>query len=112
MSQPIAVVLPHISNLRRALASEPTSSESSVPVNDMSPAKLCTDPRARKLILCECASLAKKNGFARMEVLADIILTADEWTPASGLVTAAQKVNRKAIADRFAKEIDTLVRKQ
>lgn len=105
MSQPIAIIFPHMQNLHEALSSQPST-------KDMTPEQLCADAGARKLILAECNALAKKNGFARMEMLADVVLTAEEWTPASGLVTPAQKVNRKAIADRFKKEIDELVKKQ
>lgn len=41
-----------------------------------------------------------------METLLEVILTPDEWTPESGLVTAAQKIQRSAIAKKFSKEID------
>lgn len=40
-----------------------------------------------------------------MEMLQAVILTPDEWTPESGLVTAAQKIQRKKIAETFGKEI-------
>jgi len=35
-----------------------------------------------------------------------IILGADEWTPESGLVTAAQKVQRKNVEKAFKAKID------
>ncbi|KAH8988984.1 hypothetical protein EDB86DRAFT_2944935 [Lactarius hatsudake] len=34
-----------------------------------------------------------------------VVLTADEWTPESGVVTAAQKVQRRKVAERFDAEI-------
>jgi long-chain acyl-CoA synthetase len=57
------------------------------------------------VVLKACNAAGKKNGFKPMELLEGVILTPDEWTPESGLVTAAQKIQRKKIADAFAKEI-------
>jgi len=56
-------------------------------------------------VLKECNAVGKKNGFKPMEILEAVILTADEWTPESGLVTAAQKVQRSKVAKKFEKEI-------
>ena len=53
----------------------------------------------------ECNAVGKKNGFKPIEILEGIILTADEWTPESGLVTAAQKVQRRKVAEHYAMEI-------
>jgi long-subunit acyl-CoA synthetase (AMP-forming) len=37
--------------------------------------------------------------------LQSVILCPDEWTPASGLLTAAQKLQRKVIQTKFAAQI-------
>ena len=44
-----------------------------------------------------------------MEMLEAVILTAEEWTPESGLMTAAQKVQRSKIAKHFEQEIKVCV---
>ena len=49
--------------------------------------------------------MGKKNGFKSIEMLQAVVLTADEWTPESGLVTAAQKLQRKKIAQRYDAEV-------
>ena len=49
--------------------------------------------------------IAKSNGFKSLELLQAVILTPDEWTPESGLVTAAHKIQRKKVAEVFAEEI-------
>lgn len=67
--------------------------------------ELCRNPAVNDLILKECNAVGKKNGFKSIEVLQGVILTADEWTPESELVTAAQKLQRRKIAERYAKEI-------
>ncbi len=56
-------------------------------------------------MLKECNATGKKSGFKSMEMLQAVVLTADEWTPESGLVTAAQKLQRKKIAQRYDAEI-------
>ena len=58
----------------------------------------------------ECNAIGKKNGFRPIEILQAVILTPEEWTPESGLVTAAQKIQRKKIADAFAAEIKVRLR--
>jgi len=49
--------------------------------------------------------MGKKSGFKGIEMLQAVVLTPDEWTPESGLVTAAQKIQRKKIAQAFDAEI-------
>ena len=103
--QPIAIVVPHEVNLRHALPSHPQTSGVD---SKLSMDELCADPRVREMVLKECNALGKKNAFKAMELLQGVILTADEWTPESGLVTAAQKIQRSRIAKKFAKEVDEL----
>lgn len=40
-----------------------------------------------------------------MEALGAIVLTFDEWTPESGMVTAAQKIQRKSIEKKYEADI-------
>ena len=56
-------------------------------------------------MLKACNAVGKKNGFKQMELLQAVVLTPDEWTPESGLVTAAQKIQRSKIAKVFEVEI-------
>lgn len=59
----------------------------------------------REHVLKECNVVGKKNGFKQMELLEAVVLTSDDWTPESGLVTAAQKIQRTKIAKAFETEI-------
>ena len=61
------------------------------------------------LILKECNAAGKKAGFKPMEILQGVVLSAEEWTPENGLVTAAQKIQRKKIGEVFASEIKVRV---
>lgn len=98
--QPIAIIIPHEGNLRHALQNK------SIPVDENEHlAALCHNEKVKELVLKECNAIGKKNGFKPIEILQAVILTPDEWTAESGLVTAAQKVQRKKVAQAFEKEI-------
>jgi long-chain acyl-CoA synthetase len=98
--QPIGIIIPHEANLRHALEVKSNSANASTQLLD-----LCTEKAVQDLILKECNAIGKKNGFKPMEILEAVVLTAEEWTPESGLVTAAQKVQRSKVAKKFEKEI-------
>lgn len=102
--QPIAIIIPHEVNLRHAL--QVSSSNKVGPVDHtLSLTDLCHDQTVKDLVLKACNAIGKKNGFKTMEILQAVILTPDEWTPESGLVTAAQKIQRGKIAKKFEVEI-------
>ncbi|KAJ7574878.1 hypothetical protein C8J56DRAFT_1017249 [Mycena floridula] len=96
-TQPMAIIIPHESNLRHGL-------DSSLAGEDLE--TLCKNPKVVELVLKACNGVGKKNGFKPQEQLQNIVLTPTEWTPESGLVTAAQKIQRNKIAKHYKKEID------
>lgn len=102
--QPIAIVIPHELHLRHVLQSSNIGVDHTLGLAD-----LCHNPKVASLVLKECNSVGKKNGFKPMELLQSVILTPDEWTPESGLVTAAQKIQRGKIAKAFEAEIKVRV---
>ena len=101
----MAVIIPHEAHLRHALK------QGSVEGADANASldTLCEHAGVRKFVLENCNALGKKNGFKPLELLEAVVLTADEWTPESGLVTAAQKLQRKKIQERFQSEIKVSV---
>ncbi|KAJ4175581.1 long-chain fatty acid-CoA ligase [Fusarium falciforme] len=64
------------------------------------------DPKVRSLILKDLQGTGKRSGLAGMEIVSGVVITDEEWTPPSGLVTATHKLNRKIIREKFKKEID------
>ena len=97
----MAVIIPHAEHLRHALESKDLAGvDAKAPLGE-----LCHSKAVAELVLKECNALGKKNGFKQMELLQAVVLTPDEWTPESGLVTAAQKVQRKKVAEAFQDEI-------
>ena len=99
--QPMAVIIPQEVHLRYLL--KQGNVEGVDP--DASLHNLCEHPQVRKLVLENCNALGKKNGFKPLEILEAVVLTDEEWTPESGLVTAAQKLQRKKIHEKFNEEI-------
>ena len=103
--QPMAVIIPHEAHLRHTLREGAVDGVDA----DASMYVLCEHPGVRKLVLENCNVLGKKNGFKPLEILEAVVLTADEWTPESGMVTAAQKLQRKKIHEKFQDEIKVSV---
>ena len=95
----MAIIIPHGEHLRHALEGKP-GIDAHAPL-----AELCRNRAVADLVLKECNAVGKKNGFKTMELLQAVVLTPDEWTPESGLVTAAQKIQRSKIGKAFEKEI-------
>ncbi|EJD43983.1 long-chain-fatty-acid-CoA-ligase [Auricularia subglabra TFB-10046 SS5] len=93
---PIAVVFPHELHLRAALGASAEGKDLHA---------LCESKEARDLVLRELVKVGKGQAFKPMETITAVVLTPDEWTPESGLVTAAQKVQRKKVEERFSSEI-------
>lgn len=103
--QPMALVFPHEANLRHYLATTPPQGFTG-DANATDLHALCVDKSVTRAVLQECNAIAKREGFKSIEVLKTIVLTPDEWTPESGLVTAAQKIQRKAITTKYKAEIE------
>ncbi|EMD35229.1 acyl-CoA ligase, partial [Gelatoporia subvermispora B] len=98
--QPMAIIIPHEPNLRHQLQA------SSIGVNADAPlAELVQDERVQDLVLKSCNAEGKKAAFKPMEILQAVVLTADEWTPENGILTAAQKVQRRKVAERYKDDI-------
>ncbi len=95
----MAIVIPHPLHLISALSSKGIDSKREL-------SEICEDPAVAELVLKECNAVGKKNGFKQFELLQSVVLTPDEWTPESGLVTAAQKIQRARISKTFRAQID------
>jgi long-chain acyl-CoA synthetase len=105
--QPIAIVFPHAANLKSAVrAASPASGNGpSLPDPESDVHLLCSSPAVQDLLLKDLQALAKKTGLKGIEVVQGVVLTPDEWTPEVGLLTAAQKVQRKAVERAFRDQI-------
>ncbi|KZV90329.1 acetyl-CoA synthetase-like protein, partial [Exidia glandulosa HHB12029] len=91
--QPIAVVFPHEANLRLALGDKADGKDLE---------ELCKLKEAQDLVARECNKAGKSVGFKPMESLTTTVLVHEEWTPQNGMLTAAQKLQRRKIEERYA----------
>ncbi|HEX9502891.1 MAG TPA: hypothetical protein VF974_01030 [Patescibacteria group bacterium] len=102
--QPMALVFPHEANLRHTLSTSPPSGFKG-DANNADLSVLCADKSVQDLVLKECIAVGKNAQFKSVELLEAVVLTPDEWTPESGLVTAAQKIQRRALQAKYKNEI-------
>lgn len=70
--------------------------------------ELCSSPQVEKLALTEIQKHAVKCRLEKFEIPQAIHLIADLWTPDSGLVTAAFKLKRKVIQDRYKAALERM----
>ena len=82
-NQPMMVVVAHPTNL-------PAFAKKNGLGNGEDLEDLCKDKKVVDAALKELNAVGKKQGLKGMELLEAIVLTHDEWTPESGLLTAAQ----------------------
>ncbi len=90
----VAIVIPdrtHLSEVTELIAKEAVEDEA---VNGK--------------IVSLVAEYGRKQGLEKFEIPSKLVLTADEWTPDSGLVTAAFKIRRRQIVDKYRRQIDQI----
>jgi long-chain acyl-CoA synthetase len=99
--QPMAIIIPHEAQLRQFLQAQ--APEGVNPHASLE--ELCHNEAVRNLVLNACNTAGKKTGFKPLEMLETVVLTSEEWTAESGLVTAAQKLQRKKILETFKDQV-------
>ncbi|KAH8847839.1 hypothetical protein MCOR27_007667 [Pyricularia oryzae] len=97
--RPVAVVSP----VPKALASIRGGPDADADAADLQ--ALAADPAVQDTVLKDLVRLGKAAGFTRLETIVGVVIVSDEWTPASGLVTATQKLNRKALYEEYKDKI-------
>ncbi|KAG7205605.1 hypothetical protein KM043_007568 [Ampulex compressa] len=70
--------------------------------------ELCNDPQVEKAVLQELVEQAKKCKLQRFEIPGAVKLCSEQWSPDMGLVTAAFKLKRKAVQERYQHEINRM----
>ena len=75
---------------------------------DLSTQDSIKDKAIEKQIVALALSYGQQNGLERFELPAKMVLTLDEWTPESGLVTAAFKIRRRQIVEHYKGSIDKI----
>ncbi|KAI7864480.1 hypothetical protein BDF14DRAFT_1833687 [Spinellus fusiger] len=97
-AKPVGLVVPAETAVRTLAAKH------GVQVDDWE--KLCEDKKIRSLVHKALLEQAISAGLTGTELLFDIWLCKDIWTPESGLLTAAQKLKRKEITTTYAAQLE------
>ncbi|KXJ92160.1 AMP-binding enzyme [Microdochium bolleyi] len=96
-AKPIAIIVPLEPALKK-LAEENGISGSGID-------DLVHDKKMKSVVLKELQNVGRAGGLSGIEVIEGVVLSDEEWTPENGLVTAAQKLNRKGLLAKFDKEV-------
>lgn len=94
----MAVVFPNEKNLRTAVKEHGFHENEDLRT-------LCEDDKVKELLLAELNAVGKKSKFKQMELIQTVVLDPEEWTPNNGMLTAAQKLQRKNIVKKHEGEI-------
>ncbi|KAB8304223.1 hypothetical protein EYC80_003641 [Monilinia laxa] len=97
-THPIALIVPAEPALKKLAES--------IGVNGHGLDDLVHDESIRREVLRQVQAVGKKAGLAGMEIIQGVVLADEEWTTVNKLVTATTKLNRKAIFERYRKDID------
>lgn len=99
-SRPIAVIFPN----EKVLVEE--AKKIGVDEHNMH-----SDKKVNSLVLKDMQAAGKRGGLSGMEIIAGVVITEDEWTPPTGLVTATMKLNRKVIRETYKEQIEETLKK-
>ncbi|KAK3113228.1 long-chain fatty acid-CoA ligase [Teratosphaeriaceae sp. CCFEE 6253] len=98
-NKPVAIVLP-VEAALKALAAK--NGIAGTGLED-----LCHKEPMKAAVLKEMQTAGKGAGLNGIEMIEGVVLSDEEWTPQNGLVTSAQKLNRKGIVEKYKTEVDT-----
>ena len=62
--------------------------------------------KLNNIVLKQLQDAGRKGGLLGIEIIEGVVLADEEWTPQNGLVTSAQKLNRKGLTEKYKKDID------
>jgi long-chain acyl-CoA synthetase len=96
--KPIAVIYPSWAGLGKFVARKNIALEGEISSSE-SLSKL------KSAMLQELRTEATQSGLKGGELIADIVITKEDWTVENGLLTSAMKLKRKEVQTRFSSEI-------
>ncbi|KAJ3244127.1 long-chain fatty acid-CoA ligase [Chytriomyces hyalinus] len=105
-SYAIALIQPIEAQIR-ALAGE-LNKNPGVDVAHLDFEELCKRADIRAGVLASLKGIAKSVGFKPAEIVGQVMLSHEEWTPQNGLLTAAMKLQRKVIFNKYKSDIQTM----
>lgn len=102
--KPIAMILPNEQHFKHFLVDEKVYT-----TNELKDKELGVLYHEKKVVAAALKSLlatGKSQGLQGIELLQNVVLIDDEWTPQNGFVTSAQKLQRKKILDAYKSDVE------
>ncbi|KAI1207085.1 acetyl-CoA synthetase-like protein [Annulohypoxylon truncatum] len=96
-AKPIAIIVPAEPALKQLAADNG--------IQGASLEELVHNKKLNGVVLRELQNVGRAGGLSGIEIIEGVALSDEEWTPYNGLVTAAQKLNRKGILNKYEKEV-------
>jgi len=75
---------------------------------DLSFQEMCKDKDVTGAVLREVVNHCKLSKLEKFEIPGAVSLTSEDWTPESGLTTAAMKLKRRPLQERYQEDIDRM----
>nr|KAK5444477.1 long-chain fatty acid-CoA ligase [Exophiala xenobiotica] len=98
-AKPIAIIVPVEAALQKVAAANGIKGESLE--------ELVHDKKLNGIVLQEMQKAGRQAGLSGIEIVDGLVMADEEWTPQNGLISPAQKVQRKKIEAKYEKEIKT-----
>ena len=70
--------------------------------------QLCDDPQIQQAVMEAVLQVCQSDGLHRRETPVKIHLCAEEWLPDNELLTAAFKLKRRQVNDRYKSQIESM----
>jgi len=102
-AKPVALIQPHEVNVKKL------ASDLGIKTDDLD--TIVHNEKVQSTVLKDLISVGKKGGLSGIEIIDGVVIADEEWTPQSGLLTAAMKLNRKGLVEKYKKEIDEAYKK-
>ncbi|KAM9917060.1 hypothetical protein OXX59_009595 [Metschnikowia pulcherrima] len=102
--KPIAIILPNEQHFKNLLQDEKLVSADALKSKELS--DFYTDKKIVSAVHKSLLQTGKSQGLKGIELIQNVVLIDEEWTPQNGFVTSAQKLQRKKILEAYKPQID------
>ncbi|EWC47214.1 hypothetical protein DRE_03333 [Drechslerella stenobrocha 248] len=102
-AKPVAIIQPHEVNVKKLAQDLGLGGEDLETV--------VHNGKVQSTVLKDLIAVGRKGGLIGIEIIDGVVIADEEWTPQSGLLTAAMKLNRKGLTERYKSEIDDAYKK-
>ncbi|KAI4108754.1 MAG: hypothetical protein L6R37_000918 [Teloschistes peruensis] len=97
-AKPIAIIVPAEPALKKL------AKDNGIEGNSLE--ELVHSKKLNSIVLKEMQAAGRQGGLNGIEIIDGVVMADEEWNAANGLTTAAQKINRKGILNKYSKEVD------